>query len=82
MKPEEELPTNAEELLAMLLETRRALEVAQREAEVAQRETIELTATVQEQLQKLEKKDQQISELLRALRGKQRERIDPDQLFV
>ena len=38
------------------------------------------SATIEEQRGKLEAKQQQILELLRALRGKQREWIDPDQL--
>jgi len=57
-----------EELKALLLQARQQVS--------------ELSATVSEQKQKLVAKEQQILELLKALRGKQRERIDPDQLLL
>lgn len=41
-----------------------------------------LTETVSDQRDKLAAKDQQILELLKTLRGKQRERVDPDQLLL
>lgn len=48
----------------------------------AREEVEQLSATVLQQQQKLEAREQQILELLKSLRGKQRERIDPDQLFL
>lgn len=42
----------------------------------------ELSSTVSIQRDKLAAKDQQILELLKALRGKQREHVDPDQLLL
>ena len=74
MEPEP-LPTDVETLQRMLLQTRQQLQVAERQ-------TTELSTTVEEQRTKLEQQGQQIQELLRALRGKQRERIDPDQLLL
>lgn len=63
-----QLPTDVEELKRMLLHSR--LQV------------LELSSTVSEQEKKLEQKEHLIRELLKALRGKQRERIDPDQLLL
>ena len=63
-----ELPTDVEELKVLLLQARQ--------------QVVELSTTVSEQQQKLAAKDHQILELLKALRGKQRERIDPDQLVL
>ena len=71
----ESLPTDVKTLQRLLL-------AAQQTIEVSQRQATELTATIEEQRAHLEKKDQQILELLRALRGKQRERVDPDQLVL
>lgn len=45
-------------------------------------QAIELSVTVADQQKKLESKEQIIGELLKALRGKTRERIDPDQLLL
>lgn len=42
----------------------------------------QLASTVDDQRKTIEKKDVEILELLRALRGKQRERLDPDQLVL
>jgi transposase len=42
----------------------------------------ELSATISEQRKKLQANEQTIRELLKALRGKTRERIDPDQLLL
>ena len=50
--------------------------------EVLQQQVIELVATIEKQRQQLEKKERTIHELLQALRGKQRERIDPSQLML
>ena len=60
-----ELPTDVEELKALLLQARQ--------------QVAELSTTVSQQQQKLVAKEHQIIELLKALRGKQRERVDPDQ---
>jgi len=50
--------------------------------ETLQQMVLELSDTVQSQATKLEQREQKIKELLQALRGKQRERIDPDQLML
>ena len=42
----------------------------------------QLVATVTKQHTKIEQQEQKITELIAALRGKQRERIDPDQLLL
>ena len=42
----------------------------------------QLAETVSQQRETIESKEQKIVELLAALRGKQRERIDPDQLVL
>ena len=42
----------------------------------------QLVATVTKQQDKIEKQEYKITELIAALRGKQRERIDPDQLLL
>ena len=73
--PTDELPNDVAKLKALLRERDRALQLAERQA-------VELSATVEEQRGKLEAKQQQVVELLRALRGKQRERVDPDQLLL
>lgn len=69
-------------LLKEVQSLRSLLEKSQRDAEVALEQVAELSATVTSQQAKLEQKDRQILELLKALRGKQRERIDPDQLLL
>jgi len=71
----ERMPTTLEEMHQLLLATRQQLQVAQQQSS-------ELAATIDTQQQQLEQKDRQILELLQALRGKQRERIDPDQLLL
>jgi len=43
---------------------------------------LQLATTVDDQRKTIEKKDVEILELLQALRGKKRERIDPDQLVL
>lgn len=64
----ESLPTDVETLQRLLLQTQAELKSA--------------CTTVEEQRGKLEAAQQRIVELLRAMRGKQRERIDPDQLLL
>lgn len=70
-----ELPTNVEELQKLLLQ-------AEQRLAVAEQQSAELSVTVEEQLRKIEKQEQAILDLLAALRGKQRERIDPNQLLL
>lgn len=72
---QDELPTTIEELREYALNARRQLQTVQQQA-------LELTATIASQKQRLEKSERTILELLQALRGKQRERIDPDQLLL
>jgi transposase len=69
------LPMDVKQLQALLLQARR-------EADLAKQQVAELSSTICEQQTKLAAKEQQILELLKALRGKQRERIDPDQLLL
>jgi len=49
---------------------------------VAEQQTVELTATIDKQKKQLDQFEFKIRELLQALRGKQRERIDPSQLML
>ena len=70
-----DLPTTVEELQQLLLTTRQ-------QADVALQQNAELAATIADQQQELQQKDRKILELLQALRGKQRERIDPGQLLL
>jgi len=86
---QDELPTTVEELQALLLATHREAHNARQEAVAAQRkaalatqESDELAQTVARQREQIEKKDRQIIELLQALRGKRRERVDPSQLLL
>ena len=69
------LPSDVEELRKLLLATHRRLEIFEQQ-------TTELATTIDAQREQLEKKDRQILELLQALRGKQRERVDPNQLLL
>lgn len=64
----ESLPTDVATLQKQLLQTQQQLKA--------------VCATVDEQRTKLKQQNQQIADLLRALRGKQRERVDPDQLLL
>lgn len=95
-----ELPTDLEELKALLLSSHatyvatlaaKEKELTQAQQEVAaSKQTIaianqkaaELASTVSEQQAAIAAKEHQILELLKALRGKQRERIDRDQLLL
>jgi transposase len=79
---QDELPTTVNELQRVILDTHRRMEAAQRAVAVAQQQATELASTIDTQRDQLEKKDRQILELLQALRGKQRERIDPSQLLL
>ena len=81
-----ELPSDVAELKALLIATltshQSALANKEKEIALAKQEAAELSSTVSEQQHKLAAKEQVILELLKALRGKQRERIDPDQLLL
>ena len=72
---QDDLPTNVEELQRLLMEA------LQRTA-VAEQQSSELAATIDKQKRKLDQFELKIQELLKALRGKQRERIDPSQLML
>jgi transposase len=90
------LPTDVEQLQALLRQTQATLATKERELEATRRQASqfehnatqfeqqasELSATVSEQRKKLQANEQTIRELLKALRGKTRERIDPDQLLL
>ena len=81
-----ELPTDVEQLKALLVSTlavkERELKQARFEATQFKHEVNELSSSVAEQEKKLSAREQTIRELLAALRGKTRERIDPDQLLL
>ena len=86
---QDDLPTNVEDLQRLLMETRSLVEVqrqrtasAEQRTAVAEQQTVELAATIDKQKRQLEQSEIKIRELLQALRGKQRERIDPDQLML
>lgn len=91
-----ELPTDVEQIKALLLQTQATLATKEQELEETrcqatrleqqatqfEQQNAELSATVSEQRKKLQANEQTIRELLQALRGKTRERIDPDQLLL
>jgi transposase len=54
----------------------------ERKASHFEQQAAELSATISEQEKKLAAREQTIRELLQALRGKTRERMDPDQLLL
>ena len=76
------LPATVEELQQLLLDARQQMATAQREAALQKQKNVELSATVASQTQRLEKSERTIRELLAALKGKTRERIDPNQLLL
>lgn len=76
------LPNNVEQLQRLLAEAQRQATKAQREAAVEKQKNVELSATIASQKQRLEKSERTIRELIAALKGKTRERIDPDQLLL
>lgn len=69
------LPTSVEALQQMVL--RMQQEVAQQK-----QANVELSATVKSQTERLAKNERTIQELIAALKGKTRERVDPDQLLL
>ena len=77
-----QLPTDVEELKRMLLNARNELATSCSELATSRRQVIELSSTVVDQEKKLEQNANLIRDLLKALRGKQRERVDPDQLLL
>ena len=77
-----ELPTDPKKLKAMLVATLAEKQQAQYRANQFEQQANELSATVTTQEKKLAANEQTIKELLAALRGKTRERIDPDQLLL
>lgn len=88
-----ELPSDIEELKALFVATLATKEkelerVVQKSKQLEQQanqfeqQAVELAETVAAQQTKLEAKEHTIQELLKALRGKSRERIDPDQLLL
>ena len=93
---QEDLPTSVEELQRLLMEERQRTVVAEQRTVVAEQrtvvaeqrttvakqQTVELTATIDKQKKQLDQFEFKIRELLQALRGKQRERIDPSQLML
>jgi hypothetical protein len=76
------LPTSIEELQRPGLSLHREVNHAKREVVVAKQQAIELTSTVSAQKKRLEQSERTIKELLQALQGKKRERLDPDQLLL
>jgi hypothetical protein len=72
---QKDVPHTIEELQALLQRT-------QQQLAVAEQQSAELAATVEQQRGQIQKQEQTILELLAALRGKQRERIDPNQLLL
>ena len=83
------LPNSVSELQTLLLQSREEAAAYKMEAAAAQRDVavrqqtiVELSATIDSQKKQLEKNKVTIEELMAALRGKTRERIDPDQLLL
>lgn len=76
------LPNDPEKLKAMLRTLQQHNLLLTQQATLLTQQTELLSATIVEQKEKLEQKEHLIAELLKALRGKQRERINPDQLLL
>jgi transposase len=79
---QDELPSTIEELQRLVLKTVAECERLEREVIVSKQQTVELTSTVESQKKRLEKSEQTIRDLLQALKGKKRERLDPNQLLL
>jgi transposase len=87
-----DLPTSIEELrqfalnaidsLQQLQHVRDERDKLKNEMIIAKQQTIELTSTVEAQKKRLEQSERTIKELLQALKGKKRERLDPNQLLL
>jgi hypothetical protein len=78
----DDLPTSIEELQRLLMESQSLIQAERQRTIVAEQQTVELTATIDKQKKQLDQFEFKIRELLQALRGKQRERIDPSQLML
>ena len=76
------LPNDVKELQKLLAAAQEQLAATERKAEIAQQQVVELTSTVSEQKNKLDRQEKRIAELIAALRGKTREAVDPDQLLL
>ena len=76
------LPNDIEQLKVLLRQTQAELALKESALALKEQVNVELTATVCHQQQTIAAKEQQILELLKALRGKQREHVDPDQLLL
>ena len=76
------LPNDVKELQKLLAAAQEQLAATERKAEIAQQQVVELTSTVSEQKNKLDRQEKRIAELIAALRGKTREAFDPDQLLL
>lgn len=70
-----QLPTDVKELQRLLLLSRQDVNNLTSTVD-------HLSSTIREQAKRLQQKEQQILELLKALRGKQREHVDPNQLLL
>lgn len=76
------LPTSVEALQQMVLRMQQEVATAQQEAAQQKHVNVELSATVKSQTERLAKNERTIRELIAALKGKTRERVDPDQLLL
>ena len=86
---QDELPTSIEELQKLVLSQHQRVqsmltekEALHRQVIIAKQQAIELTSTVEAQKKRLEQSERTIKELLQALKGKKRERLDPNQLLL
>lgn len=77
-----QLQLKVQQLEAALALSEQSLAVKEQALAIKEQEAIELSSTVTDQRQTIAAKEQQILELLKALRGKQREHVDPDQLLL
>jgi transposase len=76
------MPQTIEELQKLVLQALADREKLQREVMLAKQQAVELTSTVEAQKKRLEQSERTIKELLQALKGKKRERLDPNQLLL
>ena len=76
------LPTSVEALQQMVLRMQQEVATAQQEVVQQKQINVELSATVKNQTKRLAKNERTIRELISALKGKTRERVDPDQLLL
>lgn len=76
------LPTSVEALQQMVLRMQQEIATAQQEVVQQKQVNAELSVTVQSQTERLAKNERTIRDLIAALKGKTRERLDPDQLLL